>query len=166
MTQRTRIATSALLAALVAGNAHAEGRSAEIALPQGQPQAAALSFGPLALVKFGAVYPEDAKANRISGWVAFRFHLSPEGVVENPSVVAAVQRDRFSRPSLNALLQWHFTKESGDASKGRRIGCALFLFQHPESPLDVKALADKIGGKLDCGRETVLHAIPGSGVFQ
>lgn len=160
-----RTLASAWLAALVAVDARAQGAIADIDPPESQPQVAALSIGLRTVERINPVYPEDAIANRISGWVAFRFRVSTEGRAENLNLMAASERDHFSQTSLQALLSWRFAIEPDDAAQKPRIGCALFLFQHPESPLDVAELDKEIGDRLDCGQEAVVRRIPGA-VFQ
>lgn len=56
----------------------------------------------------GAVYPPEAKAKAIEGYVVVRYDVDVDGRVQNARVVAASPPDVFDESALQAVSRWRF----------------------------------------------------------
>jgi TonB family protein len=64
---------------------------------------------PLQLVSgTGAVYPPDARANGIEGYVVVRYDVAADGRVHNARVVDAQPAGTFDEAALQAVSRWRF----------------------------------------------------------
>lgn len=72
---------------------------------------------PLQLVSgAGAVYPPQARAAGIEGYVVVRYDVDAEGRVQNARVTAADPPDVFDEAAVQAVSRWRFTpaQEGGE----------------------------------------------------
>ncbi len=60
------------------------------------------------LERANPVYPEDAKKQRIGGWVKLSFTISPNGKVTNVRVVDANPANIFNQAALDAVRSWKY----------------------------------------------------------
>ena len=67
------------------------------------------------------VYPPQARAAKIEGYVRVRYDVAPDGSVANPRVVESVPVGVFEEAALTAVGQWRFRPPVVD---GRQV--ALF----------------------------------------
>jgi TonB family protein len=60
------------------------------------------------IVTVAPVYPPEARANRVEGWVEVGFTVTPTGEVAGAQVRAASPAGIFDEAALAALSQWRF----------------------------------------------------------
>lgn len=71
--------------------------------------ACATGNGPLELVGgTGAIYPPEARAQGIEGYVVVRYDVDVEGRVQNARVVSASPPDVFDESAVQAVSRWRF----------------------------------------------------------
>jgi len=64
---------------------------------------------PLQLVSgTGAVYPAQARAEGVEGYVVVRSDVGVDGLVRNARVVASSPRDVFDEAAVQAVSRWRF----------------------------------------------------------
>lgn len=70
---------------------------------------------PLQLVSgTGAVYPPDARAAGIEGYVVVRYDVAADGRVVNARAVRAEPRGVFEESALQAVSRWRFSEPRRD----------------------------------------------------
>lgn len=62
----------------------------------------------------GAVYPPDARANGVEGYVVVRYDVSADGRVHNARVVDAQPAGTFDEAALQAVSRWRFRPPQRD----------------------------------------------------
>jgi TonB family protein len=65
---------------------------------------------PTRLISVDPVYPADAAAAGVEGWVDVSFAISPSGTVLGPQVAAAEPRGVFDAAALAAVSRWRYTR--------------------------------------------------------
>jgi TonB family protein len=56
----------------------------------------------------GAIYPPDARADGVEGYVVVRYDVSADGRVDNVRVVDAEPRGIFDEAAVQAVSRWRF----------------------------------------------------------
>jgi len=64
----------------------------------------------------GLVYPEDAKARGIEGYVVVEYGISESGEVVSPRVVASDPAGIFDAAALQAVAGWHYRPQVKDGA--------------------------------------------------
>ena len=90
--------------------------------------ACASSSSPPQLVSGGdMVYPPEAKAEGIEGYVVVRYDVTEQGMVVNAEVVEAEPEGVFDEAALAAIVQWRFRAAivAGEAVETRGVVSTL-----------------------------------------
>jgi TonB family protein len=64
----------------------------------------------------GAIYPPDARAAGVEGYVVVRYDVGPDGRVAEPRVVRAEPRGVFEESALQAVSRWRFSEPKRDGA--------------------------------------------------
>ena len=92
--------------------------------------------GPRPIVRVEPSYPSHAREHCRSGWATVEFLISDSGQVLDAKAIEANPSELFASAALRATSKWKFPpKKSGDDGNEIRLGCAVFLFIHPDDPI-------------------------------
>lgn len=66
------------------------------------------------LVRILPIYPEQARARGIEGYVTLRFTVTETGAVADPEVIASEPPGYFDRYAIRAVLKWKYQPQLAD----------------------------------------------------
>ena len=83
---------------------------------------------PIQLVhEIGPIYPKQAKAAGVQGWVRVRYDISEDGAVENLVLVASDPPSVFDAAALAAVAQWRYQPAVMKGASSRVSGVVSIL---------------------------------------
>ena len=90
--------------------------------------AGSYSQPPMQLIhEVGPIYPEQAKAAGVQGWVKVRYDIGDDGAVENLTLVESHPPGVFDAAALAAVAQWRYRPTTLDGAPGRMSGVVSTL---------------------------------------
>jgi len=80
------------------------------------------------LQRVNPAYPQDARRNRIEGYVKLDLLVAPDGSVRSAKVVDAKPKGLFDASAVTAVLKWRFKPKTVDGKAVEQRGVQKIEF--------------------------------------